>query len=97
MQKNASGAANTEIINRSGTIETTRGDITIHTGHLLNEADGLTISQSERDYPDAIPAADEYYFAYDLNGRRSDFVISLAEWTDNPENIVWSYWGNLRG
>lgn len=93
MQKNASGAANTEIINRSGTIETTRGDITIHTGHLLNEADGLTISQSERDYPDAIPAADEYYFAYDLNGRRSDFVISLAEWTDNPENIVWSYWG----
>ncbi|HFK4479189.1 TPA: hemagglutinin repeat-containing protein [Citrobacter sedlakii] len=93
MQKNAAGAANTEVINRSGSIETTGGDITIKTGQLLNEADGLTISQYEREYPDAIPAADEYYFAYDLNGRRSDFVISLGEWTDNPENIVWSYWG----
>lgn len=93
MQKNSAGMANTEIINSSGTIETTRGDIVLNTAHLLNEADGLTISQYEREYPDAIPAADEYYFAYDLNGRRSDFVISLAEWTDNPENIVWSYWG----
>ncbi|HFQ8226987.1 TPA: hemagglutinin repeat-containing protein [Citrobacter freundii] len=44
MQKNASGTANTEIINRSGTIETTRGDITIKTGHLLNTRDGLSVS-----------------------------------------------------
>lgn len=49
MQKNASGTANTEIINRSGTIETTRGDITIKTGHLLNERDGLTVTETSTD------------------------------------------------
>ncbi|HEA8891883.1 TPA: hypothetical protein RXQ42_004784, partial [Escherichia coli] len=32
MQKDVSGAANAEVINTSGNIETTRGDITIRTG-----------------------------------------------------------------
>ncbi|MFG6654203.1 hemagglutinin repeat-containing protein [Scandinavium sp. M-37] len=41
MQKNASGAANAEVINTSGSIETQTGDITINTGHLLNQRDGL--------------------------------------------------------
>ena len=40
MQKDASGAANTEIINTSGNIETTNGDLTLRTGHLLNTRDG---------------------------------------------------------
>lgn len=93
MQKDTVGTANAEIINRSGTIETTNGDLTINTAHLLNEADGLTINQYEQEYPDAIPTADEYHFAYDYNGRRSDFVISLGELTYNPENIAWIYGG----
>lgn len=42
MQKNASGTANTEIINTSGNIETLRGDITMKTGHLLNQRDGFS-------------------------------------------------------
>ncbi|MFH7801007.1 contact-dependent inhibition effector 16S rRNA endonuclease [Enterobacter cloacae] len=88
MQKNAVGEANAEVINRSGTIETTRGDITVNTGHLLNEADGLTVSQSEREYPDAIPAADEHYFSYDLNGRRSDFVLLLEDWKNDGSKVV---------
>lgn len=46
MQKNASGAANSEVINTSGNIETTNGDITIRTGHLLNQRDGLKVSSS---------------------------------------------------
>ncbi|WP_049857504.1 hemagglutinin repeat-containing protein [Trabulsiella odontotermitis] len=41
MQKNAAGAANTEIVNTSGNIETTRGDITMKTDHLLNTRDEL--------------------------------------------------------
>ncbi|WP_317633847.1 hemagglutinin repeat-containing protein [Kosakonia sp. ML.JS2a] len=42
LQRDAAGNANGEVINTSGTIETTNGDITIKTGHLLNQRDGLT-------------------------------------------------------
>ncbi|QKJ86254.1 filamentous hemagglutinin N-terminal domain-containing protein [Paramixta manurensis] len=45
MQKDARGAANAEVINTSGNIETTNGDITIKTGHLLNRRDGLTVTR----------------------------------------------------
>ncbi|EHC4815609.1 contact-dependent inhibition toxin CdiA [Escherichia coli] len=46
MQKDVSGAANAEVINTSGNIETTRGDITIRTGHLLNQRDGINETKS---------------------------------------------------
>ncbi|MBZ9368562.1 hemagglutinin repeat-containing protein, partial [Escherichia coli] len=46
MQKNVSGAANAEVINTSGNIETTRGDITIRTGHLLNQREGINETKS---------------------------------------------------
>ncbi|MCI2290157.1 hemagglutinin repeat-containing protein [Enterobacter sp. I4] len=97
MQKNAVGEANAEVINRSGTIETTRGDITVNTGHLINEADGLTVSQSEREYPDAIPAADEHYFSYDLNGRRSDFVLLLEDWKNDGGQVVYDWYEHCAG
>lgn len=42
MQRDASGTANAEVVNSSGNIETIHGDITIKTGHLLNERTGLT-------------------------------------------------------
>lgn len=41
LQKNAAGAANSEVVNTSGNIETQKGDITIITAHLLNERDGF--------------------------------------------------------
>ncbi|WP_408639680.1 beta strand repeat-containing protein, partial [Dryocola boscaweniae] len=44
MQRDAAGNANTEVVNTSGAIETQNGDITIKTGHLLNERDGLNVS-----------------------------------------------------
>ncbi|WP_421511064.1 hemagglutinin repeat-containing protein [Enterobacter sp. JS8-1] len=40
MQKNAAGAANSEVVNKSGNIETQKGDIAIRTAHLLNKRDG---------------------------------------------------------
>ncbi|ELY2856636.1 hemagglutinin repeat-containing protein [Cronobacter dublinensis] len=43
MQKDAAGNANAEVVNTSGNIETQNGDITIKTGHLLNQRDGLSI------------------------------------------------------
>ncbi|MCT6664290.1 hemagglutinin repeat-containing protein [Enterobacter mori] len=97
MQRNAVGEANEEVINRSGTIETTRGDITVNTRHLLNEADGLTVSQSEREYPDAIPAADEHYISYDLNGRPSDFVLLLEDWKNDGSKVVFDRYERCAG
>ncbi|MGV8927047.1 MAG: hemagglutinin repeat-containing protein [Ewingella sp.] len=46
MQRDAAGNANSEVVNTSGNIETTHGDITINTGHLLNQRDGLNVSNS---------------------------------------------------
>ncbi|HCB7265039.1 TPA: contact-dependent inhibition toxin CdiA [Escherichia coli] len=46
MQKDVSGAVNAEVINTSGNIETTRGDITIRTGHLLNQREGINETKS---------------------------------------------------
>lgn len=42
VQKDASGGANTEIINNSGNIETHQGDIVVRTGHLLNQREGFS-------------------------------------------------------
>ncbi|MEB7741291.1 contact-dependent inhibition effector tRNA nuclease [Escherichia coli] len=44
VQKDSSGTANSEIINRSGNIETTRGDIAMNTAHLLNSWDAISAS-----------------------------------------------------
>jgi len=46
MQRDAAGNANSQIVNTSGNIETTNGDITLNTGHLLNQRDGLSVSSS---------------------------------------------------
>ncbi|MGC6388928.1 hemagglutinin repeat-containing protein [Ewingella sp. S1.OA.A_B6] len=46
LQRDAAGNANSEVINTSGNIETTNGDITINTGHLLNQRDGLSTSST---------------------------------------------------
>jgi len=88
MQKNAAGAANSEVVNRSGTIETTQGDITIKTAHLLNEAEGLTVSQFEQEYPDAIPEKGQYANGSYAGSKKPDFEISLEEWKHNGSNVV---------
>ncbi|EOW6517897.1 hemagglutinin repeat-containing protein [Cronobacter dublinensis] len=43
MQKDASGNANAEVVNTSGNIETQNGDITIKTGHLLNQWEKIVV------------------------------------------------------
>ncbi|WP_105638300.1 hemagglutinin repeat-containing protein [Cronobacter dublinensis] len=50
MQKDAAGNANAEVVNTSGNIETQNGDITIKTGHLLNQRDGLTTKVNEKSF-----------------------------------------------
>ncbi|WP_235134388.1 hemagglutinin repeat-containing protein [Lelliottia amnigena] len=56
MQKDAAGNANSQVINTSGNIETTRGDITIRTGSLLNEREGISETRSYQAATDS-PAA----------------------------------------
>lgn len=47
MQRDAAGNANSQVVNTSGNIETQNGDITIRTGHLLNQRDGLVVLNSK--------------------------------------------------
>ncbi|WP_313656155.1 hemagglutinin repeat-containing protein [Pantoea sp.] len=46
MQRDAAGNANGEIINISGTIESQGGDITINTGHLVNQWEAISIGET---------------------------------------------------
>ncbi|EEX2607644.1 filamentous hemagglutinin N-terminal domain-containing protein [Escherichia coli] len=54
IQKDASGGANTEIINTSGNIETHQGDIVVRTGHLLNQREGFSATTTTRTNPSSI-------------------------------------------
>ncbi|KAI3490375.1 hypothetical protein L1887_45200 [Cichorium endivia] len=47
MQRDATGNANSQVVNTSGNIETQNGDIAIRTGHLLNQRDGLVVLNSK--------------------------------------------------
>ncbi|MCO7254528.1 filamentous hemagglutinin N-terminal domain-containing protein [Dickeya oryzae] len=46
IQRDAAGNASSSVLNSSGTIETQRGDITVRTGTLTNQREGLTVSES---------------------------------------------------
>ncbi|HAW0584067.1 TPA: filamentous hemagglutinin N-terminal domain-containing protein [Escherichia coli] len=54
VQKDASGGANTEIINTSGNIETHQGYIVVRTGHLLNQREGFSATTTTRTNPSSI-------------------------------------------
>ncbi|WP_072034242.1 hemagglutinin repeat-containing protein [Pectobacterium fontis] len=47
VQRDAQGNASTALLNSSGTIETQSGDITINTGTLTNQREGLVVTESE--------------------------------------------------
>ncbi|MBT9429438.1 MULTISPECIES: hypothetical protein [Symbiopectobacterium] len=46
IQRDAQGSANTSVLNRSSTIETQNGDITIVTGDLTNQREGFVVTES---------------------------------------------------
>ncbi|OMP96511.1 hemagglutinin repeat-containing protein [Raoultella terrigena] len=78
MQKDASGTANAGVINTSGNIETTHGDITIKTGRLENSYQQIEFTGSKNDYRDQIP---------DLDGN-SIKVWANEEWHPDYEVLV---------
>ncbi|WP_326489928.1 hemagglutinin repeat-containing protein, partial [Pectobacterium versatile] len=47
VRRDAEGNASTSLLNSSGTIETQSGDITINTGTLTNQREGLVVTESE--------------------------------------------------
>ncbi|MDG0806310.1 hemagglutinin repeat-containing protein, partial [Pectobacterium brasiliense] len=47
VQRDTQGNASTSLLNSSGTIETQSGDITINTGTLTNQREGLVVTESE--------------------------------------------------
>ncbi|MEI7308025.1 hemagglutinin repeat-containing protein [Pectobacterium carotovorum] len=47
IQRDDQGAASTSLLNSSGTIETQSGDITINTGTLTNQREGLVVTETE--------------------------------------------------
>ncbi|UYA60266.1 Putative large exoprotein involved in heme utilization or adhesion of ShlA/HecA/FhaA family [Pectobacterium sp. F1-1] len=47
IQRDAQGNASTSLLNSSGTIETQSGDITINTGTLTNQREGLVVTETE--------------------------------------------------
>jgi len=67
IQKDASGNANTEIVNTSGTIETQSGDITLNTAHLLNQRDGLKATQSQVNGTQTLPGVGDATLAVDIS------------------------------
>jgi filamentous haemagglutinin family N-terminal domain len=73
MQKDASGAANEEVVNTSGTIETQRGDIAVNTGYLLNtmaDFNVITSGQSAvSDYDWLTPADARIPLSYFKDGQ----------------------------
>ncbi|WP_192456871.1 hemagglutinin repeat-containing protein [Musicola keenii] len=46
VQRDDAGNASSSLLNSSGTIETQRGDITVRTGTLTNQREGLTVTES---------------------------------------------------
>ncbi|MEI7369014.1 hemagglutinin repeat-containing protein [Pectobacterium sp. 1950-15] len=47
VQRDAQGTASTSLLNSSGTIETQSGDITINTGTLTNQREGLVVTETK--------------------------------------------------
>lgn len=98
MQKNAAGAASTEIINTSGSMETQNGDLLIRTAHLLNEREGnnAATETTENDLSGIKPLQDSSELSMGfLHTSSSDFNGSVllvpVELLEQGSYGLWSY------
>lgn len=72
IQRDDQGAASTSLLNSSGTIETQSGDITINTGTLTNQREGLVVTETESrpvDLPSGVGGTSilEYIDVYNID------------------------------
>lgn len=78
MQRDAAGNANAEVVNTSGNIETQNGDISIRTGHLLNERDGFNVRQWTENNNQAVGDISLNVALKDLNPN----AYTIKKWTE---------------
>ncbi|MCO7261763.1 hemagglutinin repeat-containing protein [Dickeya zeae] len=80
IQRDAAGNASSSVLNSSGTIETQRGDITVRTGTLTNQREGLTVSESSSsaaNMPSWVGGT-TIYIPLDSLSIKNDFLIYLT-------------------
>ncbi|WP_258570083.1 hemagglutinin repeat-containing protein [Dickeya zeae] len=80
IQRDAAGNASSSVLNSSGTIETQRGDITVRTGTLTNQREGLTVTESSSsaaDMPSWVGGT-TIYIPLDSLSIKNDFLIYLT-------------------
>ncbi|MFJ5501256.1 hemagglutinin repeat-containing protein [Pectobacterium sp. CHL-2024] len=79
VQRDAEGNASTSLLNSSGTIETQSGDITINTGTLTNQREGLVVTESESQNLSQIHGTTMYLDFKDFNRNEIGYYIDDQE------------------
>ncbi|MEI7088082.1 hemagglutinin repeat-containing protein, partial [Pectobacterium versatile] len=79
VQRDAQGNASTSLLNSSGTIETQSGDITINTGTLTNQREGLVVTESESQNLSQIHGTTMYLDFKDFNRNEIGYYIDDQE------------------
>ncbi|MBN3172565.1 hemagglutinin repeat-containing protein [Pectobacterium brasiliense] len=91
VQRDAQGNASTSLLNSSGTIETQSGDITINTGTLTNQREGLVVTESEstaESVPDWVGKTDAYIPIDWFN--KEDYGVYVSGWWETlPGSQYW--------
>ncbi|MBN3207040.1 hemagglutinin repeat-containing protein [Pectobacterium brasiliense] len=91
VQRDAGGNASTSLLNSSGTIETQSGDITINTGTLTNQREGLVVTESEstaESVPDWVGKTDAYIPIDWFN--KEDYGVYVSGWWETlPGSQYW--------
>ncbi|WP_277871571.1 hemagglutinin repeat-containing protein [Pectobacterium brasiliense] len=91
IQRDDQGNASTSLLNSSGTIETQSGDITINTGTLTNQREGLVVTESEsttESVPDWVGKTDAYIPIDWFN--KEDYGVYVSGWWETlPGSQYW--------
>ncbi|BAN95168.1 hypothetical protein E05_04020 [Plautia stali symbiont] len=94
LQRDAAGNASDGVINTSGNIETSLGDITIRTGHLLNQREGISHSISYQAATDAPAGLGQATIKMKL-GQLNDDEIGIYKGTEHE--VIGGSRGNGNG
>ncbi|MDY4366166.1 hemagglutinin repeat-containing protein [Pectobacterium brasiliense] len=92
VQRDAGGNASTSLLNSSGTIETQSGDITINTGTLTNQREGVVVTETEstaESVPDWVGKTDAYIPIEWFN--KEDYGVYISRFESMPSEFWFMY------
>ncbi|MFJ5478297.1 hemagglutinin repeat-containing protein [Pectobacterium carotovorum] len=94
VQRDAQGTASTSLLNSSGTIETQSGDITINTGTLTNQREGLVVTESESkpvDLPSGVGGTSilEYIDVYNIDEKKFGYYYTHEYFPGHADETSW--------